>query len=324
MVEMFDMWIPPLLEAGDLDGWLAGDALAEVKAMSAATIDRYLRPIKAATGLRGISTTKALNGALKGSISVRMAGDDWGGLPGMIEADTVAHCGPVAAGEYARTLTMTDMATGWTENMSVRNNASKWILEAVAGLRGRFPFPLAGFDSDNGSEFINHKVAGWLQKQDIKQTRSRAYKKNDQATVESKNNHRVRKHAFYWRYDTKPERDLLNEMWLLASIRSNVFTPTKKPVGYRSDQAGRRVRVYDKPRTPWQRVKDSGVLTNAQTAEFEARLAGTNPADLTRRIVTIQNQLTELAQSKTENLANTLHLNMAPLEPSINRLAVNK
>src|SRR5690606_4987434 len=107
--------------------------------------------------------------------------------------------------EFCRTLTMTDLVTGWTENASIRNNASKWIVAAVGDLRDLFPFPIRVFDSDNGSEFINHEVASWLQARDIAQTRSRPYKKNDQATVESKNNHVVRKHAFHWRYDTPEE-----------------------------------------------------------------------------------------------------------------------
>lgn len=129
----------------------------------------------------------------------------------MAEADTVAPCGPAFVGEFARTLTMTDGVCGWTENASIRNNALKWILQAVGDLQQMFPFPLRVFDFDNGPEFINHDVADWLQARDIAQTGSRPYKKNDQATVESKNNHVVRKHAFYWRYDTGEEVALLNQ-----------------------------------------------------------------------------------------------------------------
>jgi transposase InsO family protein len=83
-----------------------------------------------------------------------------------------------------------------------------------------------------GSEFINHEVANWLQSKDIRQTRSRPYQKNDQAHVESKNNHVVRKHAFYWRYDTLEELELLNRQRRLVSLRLNFFTPTKKAVGH--------------------------------------------------------------------------------------------
>lgn len=135
------------------------------------------------------------------SITIRTAADERDDTPGAVEADTVAHCGPSLAGEFARTVTMTDMPTGWTENYSIRNNAAKWILEAVDKLEQAFPFQLESFDSDNGSEFINHAVADWLQQRDIGQTRSRPYRKNDQASVESKNNHVVRTHAFHWRYD---------------------------------------------------------------------------------------------------------------------------
>jgi hypothetical protein len=166
--------------------------------------------------------------------------DERDGRPGAIEADTVAHCGPSFIGEFARTLTMTDMVTGWTENASIRNNASLWITQAVDDLQASFPFPLVSFDSDNGSEFINHDVARWLQTRDIEQTRSRPYRKNDQATVESKNNHVVRKHAFYWRYETPAELALLNEMWPLVSLRLNFFTPTRKPVDYTTTADGRR------------------------------------------------------------------------------------
>ena len=134
---------------------------------------------------------------------------------------------------------------GWTENCSIRNNASKWILEGIEDLQKRFPFDLVVFDSDCGGEFINHEVAAWLQARDIAQTHSRPYQKNDQAHVESKNNHVVHKHAFYWRYDTRQELALLNRLWPLVSLRCNFFAPTKKPVGYTTTADGRRKRIYD-------------------------------------------------------------------------------
>ncbi|HVX16577.1 MAG TPA: transposase family protein [Acidimicrobiales bacterium] len=202
LVVMRDLWLPLLDAAGDLDKPFATDvARQELGRMSAATVDRYLGPARHRMRLKGLSTTKA-SPLLRNSIKIRTVGDERDTRPGAIEADTVAHCGPTFVGEFARTLTMTDMPTGWTETASIRNNASKWILEAVEELQGTFPFPLVSFDSDNGSEFINHDVAAWLQDRDIEQTRSRPYRKNDQAAVESKNNHVVRKHAFYWRYDT--------------------------------------------------------------------------------------------------------------------------
>lgn len=320
LVVMLGTWLPLLDAAGDLDKLYAtGQARGELLAMSAATVDRYLKPVRDRIRIKGVSTTKP-SPLLRNSITIRTCADEAPDRPGVIEADTVAHCGPTLIGEFARTLTMTDMVTGWTENCSVRNNAAKWILAGVEQLTGRFPFPMVVFDSDCGGEFINHDVAGWLQGRDISQTRSRPYQKNDQAHVESKSNHVVRKHAFYWRYDTEGELELLNELWELVSLRLNFFTPTKKPVGYTTTGDGRKKRKYDGPTTPWQRVKDSNILDPEHLSEIEKRIEGINPADLTRRINAIQMKLLDLAQAKTEALAAARHVDLQALQPSINRL----
>lgn len=272
LVIMVELWLPLLASAGDLDKPFATEAaLAELAAMSAATVDRYLKPARDRMRIKGISTTKP-SPLLRNSISIRTCADEAPKAPGVIEADTVAHCGPTLIGEFARTLTMTDVVIGWTENTSIRNNAATWIVAGVEELRERFPFAMVVFDSDCGSEFINHEVAAWLQDRDIEQTRSRPYQKNDQAHVESKNNHVVRKHAFYWRYDTPEELELLNRLWPLVSLRLNFFTPTKKPIGYTSTTDGRKKRIYDKPATPWQRLQASGVLDTQQLSVVAARI----------------------------------------------------
>jgi hypothetical protein len=288
--------------------------------MSAATVNRYLKPARDRMRVKGISTTKPAR-LLRNSITIRTCTDEAPERPGVIEADTVAHCGPTLIGEFARTLTMTDIMTGWTENYSIRNNAAKWILEGIEQLQQRFPFAMVIFDSDCGSEFINHEVAAWLQARDVEQTRSRPYQKNDQAHVESKNNHVVRKHAFYWRYDTAAELELLDRLWRLVSLRLNFLTPTRKAVGYTTTANGRRKRIYDKPTTPWQRVQASGVCDEQQLSVIAARIDGINPADLTRRINAIQMQLLDLAQAKTEALAAARDIDLEALQPSINRLA---
>jgi len=177
LVVMLEQWLPLLAQAGDLDKPFATEAaVAELTAMSPATVDRYLKPARDAMRIKGISTTKP-SPLLRNSISIRTCADEAPTTPGVIEADTVAHCGPTLIGEFARTLTMTDLVTGWTENHSIRNNAAKWILEGIDELQARFPFPMVVFDSDCGAEFINHEVAAWLQARDIAQTRSRPYQK---------------------------------------------------------------------------------------------------------------------------------------------------
>lgn len=324
LVVMLGVWLPLLAGAGDLDKPFATeDALAQLKAMSAATVDRYLKPARDRMRIKGISTTKP-SPLLRNPISIRTCADEAPEAPGVIEADTVAHCGPTLIGEFARTLTMTDVVTGWTENHSIPNNAAKWIVEGIEELQARFPLAMVIFDSDCGGEFINHEVAAWLQDRDIEQTRSRPYQKNDQAHVESKNNHVVRKHAFYWRYDTPQELELLNRLWRLVSLRLNFFTPTKKAVGHTTTAEGRRKRIYDKPATPWQRLQVSNVLEAKHLSAIAERIDGINPADLTRQINAIQMQLLDLAKTKTEALAAARHLDLQALQPSINRLAKKK
>lgn len=324
LVVMLDQWLPLLTAAGDLDNPFATDeAITQLGAMSAATVDRYLKPARDRMRIKGVATTKP-SPLLRNSITIRTCADEAPDAPGVIEADTVAHCGPTLIGEFARTLTMTDIVTGWTENCSIRNNASKWITDGIAELQQWFPFALTVFDSDCGSEFINHEVAAWLQDRDIEQTRSRPYQKNDQAHVESKNNHVVRKHAFYWRYDTAAELELLNRLWRLVSLRLNLFTPTKKAVGYTAAADGRKKRIYDTPATPWQRLQTSGVLDAQQLSTVAARIDGINPADLTRQINTIQMKLLDLARAKTEALAAARHIDLAALQPAIDRMAQAK
>lgn len=138
----------------------------ELVAMSAATIDRYLAPVRATEQLRGKSTTKA-GPLLRSSIKIRKAGDEIEAEPGFFEVDTVAHCGPTLKGEFTRTVNMTDVLTGWTFTRSIRNNAEKHIISALDAAVGCVPFPVLGMDFDNGSEFINHSVVRWAGDLDI-------------------------------------------------------------------------------------------------------------------------------------------------------------
>jgi hypothetical protein len=157
-------------------------------------------------------------------------------------------------------------------------------------------------DFDNGTEFLNVPVITWAGGNGIYFTRSRPYKKNDQATIESKNNHLVRKYAFYYRYDTPDERVVLNRLWKLVNDRLNYLTPTIKPIGYPSRADGRRRRRYDKPKTPLQRLLAAGVLTAAQDADLIAYRDSLNPAQIGRQIADLQGRLLLLAKEKTEQL----------------------
>jgi hypothetical protein len=274
---------------------------AELLAMSPATIDRYLAPTKARAPLRGKTTTKP-GAMLRNSISIRKAGDQIAQEPGFFEVDTVAHCGPTLRGEFARTVNFTDVNTGWVFTISARNNAHSHIRAAMESFHEAVPYQIQGIDCDNGSEFINHVIVGWAASLDIFFTRSRPYRKNDQAAVESKNNHLVRRYGMYWRYDTPAELKLLNELWPLVNDRLNYFTPTVKPTGWATGRSGRRKRLYDKPAAPYDRLLAAGVLSEAQKTELATHKASLDAHDIARRIDAIQTQLVRLAATETRRL----------------------
>lgn len=274
---------------------------AELLAMSGATIDRYLAPVRAKDVIKGRSATKA-SPLLRSSITIRKAGDEVEAEPGFFEGDTVAHCGPTLKGEFVRTLNLTDVFLGWTFTWSMRNNAHVHVLKSLDFGLEAIPFEIVGVDFDNGSEFLNKGVITWAANKSIFFTRSRPYRKNDQATIESKNNHLVRKYAHYYRYDTAEELRVLNRLWPLVNDRMNFLTPTKKPIGWGTDRNGHRKRIYDTPATPFDRLLASGVLSPAQVNEPTAHRDRLNPADLARRIHELQTQLTLLAKNKTEQI----------------------
>src|SRR5271156_1287147 len=274
---------------------------AELLSMSAATIDRYLKTAKAKDQISGVSTTKP-SLLLRNSIQVRRAGDEVEAEPGFFEGDTVAHCGPTLKGEFARTLNLTDVHVGWVFTPTGGTNPHTHLLGALKTAVHEMPYEVTGLDFDNGSEFLNKAVIKWAAQMEIFFTRSRPYKKNDQATIESKNNHLVRKYGFYYRYDTDAERAELNRLWKLVNDRLNYLTPTIKPIGYGSSRDGQRRRLYDQPKTPLDRLLAAKVLSPAQESELLAYRDSLNPAAIGRQIADLQAALLVLAKEKTEQL----------------------
>jgi hypothetical protein len=270
----------------------------QLVAMSPATIDRLLKPAKDARYPDAVSTTRP-GSLLRSEIPVRQALDEMEQRPGFLEIDLVAHCGHSLEGEFAYTLTATDVFTGWTENIAIKNRAHKWVVQAMTTIAQRLPYPMAGLDCDNGGEFINHALVGWAAERTLFMTRSRPHESNDNAHVEQKNGDIVRKSAFRYRYDTPAELSLLNELWGYVNLRKNLFLPTKKANGWRTTRSGRSTRTYDAPKTPFQRVIDSGVLSTEKISEIEDLRRNTNPAGLTRNIVRLQQELIKAAKTKT-------------------------
>src|SRR5665647_1522716 len=221
LAPMLAVLVPILRRDGELD--LTDSEAASLVAMSAATIDRRLAGERAKMIVRGRSHTKP-GSLLKSQIPIRTWADWDDAVPGFVEIDLVGHEGGNAIGDHCYTLTVTDIATGWTENRSVKNKARRWVIAALEEISLIMPFPVIGVDSDNGSEFINHHLLGWCEQRKITFTRSRPGNGNDGAHVEQKNWAIVRTVVGYHRYDTTAELLLLNRIWVLQSLMTNYFS----------------------------------------------------------------------------------------------------
>ncbi|HUX05579.1 MAG TPA: transposase family protein, partial [Acidimicrobiales bacterium] len=218
LAPMLVVLVAMLKRDGDLD---LSDADAVLLAsMSAATIDRRLKVERLRLGLKGRSHTKP-GTLLKSQIPIRTWAEWTEDQPGFVEIDLVGHEGGNSSGEFCFTLTMTDIATGWTVNRSVKNKAARWVLEAIDEASKQFPFAILGIDSDNGSEFINAHLFEYCLTRKITFTRSRSGNKNDGAHVEQKNWTHVRQLVGYLRFDTTAELELLNRIWALDGTFTN-------------------------------------------------------------------------------------------------------
>ena len=258
--------------------------------MSVATVDWYLKTARAKNQISGVPTTKP-SLLLRNAITFRRAGDEVETEPGFLGGGTVAHCGPTLKGEFARTLNLTDVYTAWLLAATTGNNAHTHVLTALRKAVRDIPYSVTGLDFDNGTEFLNHPVITRAGDKGVYFTRSRPYQKNDQATVESKNNHLVRRYGFSKRYDTDAERAVLNRLWRLVNDRLNYLTPTRKPIGYSSTADGRRRRLYDDPATPLDRLLGAGILSTTQQAELIGYRDALNSAAIGRQIAALQNRL---------------------------------
>ena len=275
---------------------LTDETAALLVAMSAATIDRRLAGDRANMVLRGRSHTKP-GSLLKDSIPIRTWAQWDDAVPGFVEIDLVGHEGGNALGEHAYTLTVTDIATGWTENRSVRNKARKWVIAALEEIAAIMPFPLLGVDSDNGSEFINHHLLAWCEQRTITFTRSRPGNCNDGAHVEQKNWAVVRTVVGYHRYDTSAELLLLNKIWVLQSKITNYFLPQQKLVSKVRDGA-KITKTYDVPTTPHRRAGRHAAVSAEDKAIMADTLTEVNPAAVQRHIQALTAELITLTTSK--------------------------
>jgi hypothetical protein len=283
--------VPKLERLGELT--LHAEVRHKLVRISPATVDRLLAPARRRYQLRARSHTKP-GTLLKYQIPIRTFSDWDEARPGFLEIDLVSHEGGDPRGDFAYTLDATDICTGWTETIAVRNRAERWVFAGLQEALVRFPFKIRGIDSDNGSEFINNHLVRYCGEQKITFTRSRPYRKNDNCFVEQKNNSVVRRNVGHLRYDTEEALAMLNQLYEHLRLFVNFFLPSSRLIE-KTRQGSQVSRRYDRARTPFHRLLDSPQLQQAVKEELLRQYATLDPLQLSAQIQALQDGLERLA-----------------------------
>jgi transposase InsO family protein len=268
-------------------GWPAFHITPEIaeklKTISPASIDRYLKKDKQMLRLKGKSLTKPLD-SLKSRIPIRMFyTSKERKIPGFWQIDTVHHCGQATQGHYLHTLTATDVSSGWIELRSLLNNAHSWTFKALSDIKMTVPLPIVEFHSDNGSEFISHATEIWYKKERLPFTRSRNHKKNDNCFVEQKNGAVVREYIGYDRLSGFEEQALLAAVYTSLVPLLNFFMPSQK-LKCKTRIGSKEIKVYDEPRSPFQRLMENEELPHADKDAIREQCALYNPVELQQNV----------------------------------------
>ena len=286
-------WVP---SAERHHGAFSSEVRELLYAISVPTIDRRLKPYRA----------KAKGGTKPGSLlktEIPIQGCVWDQeIPGFMEADTVAHCGNSMQGLFVWSLTLTDIATQWTECRAVWHKTASGVVEQIKDIEAHLPFLLRGFDCDNGSEFLNNYLVSYFSEKkrkyiDFAFTRSRPYRKNDNAHVEQKNWTHPRRLYQRQRLDAfkliAPMNDLYTHEF---SLLRNHFYPTLK-IERKIMVKSRYKRIYGDPKTPYQRVLESNHVDDDTKQKLMKVHDSLDPIELSR---TIQAKLKGIQKSLKE------------------------
>ena len=289
-------FLPQLIDALERHGHLTltDEVRGQLMAISPATVDRILRPLRQADNPRGRTTTKA-GGLLKHQVPVRTFADWEEQRPGFMEADLVAHCGTSPHGTFLNTLVLTDIATGWTECVPLLYRCQEEVLLGLGRVRQLLPFALLGLDTDNGSEFLNAQLISYCRQEAITFTRGRAYKKNDQCHVEQKNGTVVRQLVGYDRYEGQRAYGQLVELYRAVRLYINFFQPSMKLIW--KERTGAKVaKRYDNARTPYQRLLAAGVLEEPERQRLARVYQALDPVALRQQMERLQRAFWRHAQ----------------------------
>ncbi len=264
--------------------------------MSAATIDRRLKTVRGeAFGTR--RQKRPLN-RIRRLVAVRTFADWEDVRPGFMEVDLVTHSGPRAEGNFVHTLVLTDVASGWTECIALPVREQALIVEAIKVVRMQLPFPLLGLDTDNDSAFMNDTLWKYCHEHDLVFTRSRAYRKNDQAWVEQKNGAIVRKLIGYGRLEGLAATAALRRLYDASRFYVNFFQPSFKLKG--KEREGAKVRkTYHPPETPFKRLLVRDDIPESSKQQLQQQFELLDPVRLLKHIRDAQDAIVAISANVT-------------------------
>lgn len=296
------LWLPGYIATY---GALSDEVISALIAISASSIDRALKPTRIKMNHRGRSTTKP-GALLKKQIPIKT--NQWDeSRPGFLEADTVAHCGTSLMGMFAYSVDFVDIATGWTEQRAVWGKGETGVLEQIKDVEKMLPFPMLGFDSDNGSEFLNHHLLKHFaeRKHPVQFTRSRPYHKDDNAHIEQKNWTHVRQWLGYDRLDHPDVVPLINNLYRKEwRLFHNFFCPSVKLLD-KQRVASKTIKHYDSPKTPYQRVLESPDIPDNIKEKLKEQMENLNPFELRKKM---EKKLKKVISLCSKNKAKTVSL----------------
>jgi hypothetical protein len=275
LVPLLKELIPALEKFGHLE--MEPEVREKVLALSPATADRLLREIRKKEK-RSKGTTRR-GKLLKSQVPLRTFAEWEEVKPGFLEADLVAHCGDNVSGQFLNTLTLVDVASGWTECLAILCKEQNLVLEGLKKGRVLLPFPLLGIDTDNGSEFLNEVWLAYCQEEALTFTRSRPYRKNDQCFVEQKNGAVVRRMIGYDRYEGSRACEKLGELYGVLRLYQNYFQPSMKLLSKKREGA-KVIKKYGTAQTPYQRLLNSAAVSEEEKARLRAEYEQLDPLRL--------------------------------------------
>lgn len=290
--------LPSLVESMERHGHLHLDDEVRWRLLmaSASTIDRLLAPVRDQAGRR--RRRGGASSSIRKQVPVRTFGDWDDPSPGYFEGDLVAHCGGSMAGSFVHTFVVTDIASGWTDGLPLLVRDQGLVTAALDSFRDRLPVALRGLDTDNDSVFMNEVLLSYCKRHEIELTRSRAYRKNDQAWVEQKNGSVVRRLVGYDRLAGVAAAQILARLFAAARLYVNFFQPSFKLRDKTRDGA-KVTRRYFPPATPCDRLLAHPEVSEETKEQLRRLRFDLDPVELLKELRDAQAALARLTSEES-------------------------